>query len=226
MPTGSGAARAFLSGVILAAGASARMGRPKQLLPLGDRPLLQHVVDQAVASRLDEVVVVLGHRAREIRGAIRLPPGGAVRAVVNPEGAGGRSASLRRGLHSVDPRATAAAVLLGDQPHVTGQLIDRLVEAFLTGGSPAARPVYSGPGGGRTPGHPVLLARRVWPEVENLRGDRGVRDLLSSRPEWLLEVPVEGEPPADLNTWEDYERAIARGGGRGDSLRGAEVAGD
>jgi molybdenum cofactor cytidylyltransferase len=220
----SGEVRGFLSGVILAAGASTRMGRPKQLLSLGDRPLLQHVLDQAAASRLDEVIVVLGHRAPEVRAAIRIPPGRAVRAVVNPDGAGGQSASLGLGLRSADPRAAAAAVLLGDQPHVTDRLIDRVAEAFLAGDSPAARPVYSSSDGGHAPGHPVFLARRIWPELYELRGDQGARALLSSRPEWVLEVPVEGEPPADLDTWEDYRRAIS--GGRGDSREGARAAGD
>jgi molybdenum cofactor cytidylyltransferase len=224
MPAASGEARAFLSGVILAAGASTRMGRPKQLLPLSDRPLLQQALDEATASRLDEVIVVLGHRAGEIREAIRIPSGRAVRVVVNPDGAGGQSASLRLGLRSANPRAAAVAVLLGDQPRVTRRLIDRVAEAFLAGGSPAARPVYSGPGGGRVPGHPVLLARRIWPEVDALRGDQGARDLLCSRPDWLLEIPVEGEPPADLDTWEDYRRALSEG--RGNSPPGARAAGD
>jgi molybdenum cofactor cytidylyltransferase len=115
-------------------------------------------------------------------------------------------------------------VLLGDQPHVTHRVIDRVAEAFLAGGLPVARPVYSGPGGGPVPGHPVLLARRIWPELDALRGDQGARDLLRSRPDRLLELPVEGEPPADLDTWEDYQRALSAGWGN--SPAGARAAGD
>jgi molybdenum cofactor cytidylyltransferase len=199
---------AILSGVILAAGVSTRMGRPKQLLPLGDRCLLQHVLDEALSSRLDEVILVLGHRAEEIREALRLRPGGPLRVVINPDYASGLSASLRLGLSSVDPRAVAAAVLLGDQPDMTTELIDRMAAAFLGADSPLVRPVYSGSAGRRVPGHPVFLARRVWPEVEKLRGDQGARALVSARPEWLLEVPVDHEPPADVDTWEDYQRAV------------------
>jgi molybdenum cofactor cytidylyltransferase len=199
---------AFLSGLILAAGASTRMGRLKQLLPLGDRCLLQHVLDEARSSRLDEVILVLGHRAEEIREALELPSGRPARVVINPDYASGLSASLRLGLRSADPRAVAAAILLGDQPNMRRELIDRMAAAFLGADSPLVRPVYSGSGRRRVPGHPVFLARRIWPDVEKLRGDQGARALVSARPEWLLEVPVDYEPPADIDTWEDYQRAV------------------
>jgi molybdenum cofactor cytidylyltransferase len=201
--------RPFLAGVILAAGASRRMGRPKQLLRLDDRAMVQHVLDAAVASSLDEIVVVLGHEAAQVGAAIRLPVGRSVRVTVNPEWASGQSGSLRRGLRAVDPRAAAVAILLADQPHLTAELIDRVAAAFLAGAAPVVRPVYAG---GRVPGHPVFLARRIWPEVDGLRGDQGARALLAAHPEWLRELPVAGEPPLDVDTAEDYERALARAG--------------
>ena len=209
MPTAEAEPRPFLSAIVLAAGASTRLGRPKQLLPLGDRPLLQHVVDAALASRLDEVVVVLGHGAQEVRAALRPAGSAPLRLVVNPDHARGQSGSLRLGLSSASPRAAAAAILLGDQPRVGADLIDRVAAAFLDGSHPAARPVYSGAAGCVIPGHPVFLARRIWPEVGNLGGDEGARVLLSTRPEWLLQVPVEGEAPVDVDSWEDYRR-VAR----------------
>jgi molybdenum cofactor cytidylyltransferase len=201
------AAAAFVTGVILAAGASRRMGCPKLLLPLGDRPLLQHVLEAAAASRLDEIVLVLGDRAAVVLDAIRLPSRRPVRVAVNEGPASGQSSSLRLGLRSADPRASAAAILLGDQPGVTGPLIDRVVAAFLGDGAPVVRPVYCGSHERRVPGHPVLVARRIWPEVETLRGDEGMRGLLARRPEWLFEVSVEGEPPGDVDTPEDYRSA-------------------
>jgi molybdenum cofactor cytidylyltransferase len=199
---------AFLSGVILAAGASTRLGQPKQLLPLGDRCLLQHALDPALRSRLDEVILVLGYQAEEIRETLELPSERATRVVINPDYASGLSASLRLALRAADPQAVAAAILLGDQPNMTVELIDRMAAAFLAADSPVVRPVYSGSTGRRVPGHPVFLARRIWPEVEKLRGDQGARALVSARPEWLLEVPVDYEPPADVDTWEDYQRAV------------------
>jgi molybdenum cofactor cytidylyltransferase len=211
-----GAGISLVSGIILAAGASSRMGRPKQLLPLRGRPLLQCVLDGAIASRLDEIVLVLGHRADEIREALALPEGSRVRAVVNADWARGQSTTLRLALRSASPTAAAAAILLGDQPGVEATLIDRVAKAFLDAGLPAARPVYSGADGSRVPGHPVFLARRIWSEVDKLGGDEGARTLLAARADWLLEVPVEGEPPADIDTWEDYQRA----GGAGPTGRG------
>jgi len=198
----------FISGIMLAAGASTRMGRPKQLLPIGGRPLLQHVLDEAVASSLDEIVVVLGHRAQDIKKAIELPPGRSVRMVVNPNYAGGQSTSLRLGLRSTDPRAVGVGVLLGDQLHVTARLIDRLAAVFLASGSPVVRPVYSGTCSRPVPGHPVFLARRIWPEVEKVDGDQGARSLLSDHPKWVVEIPVESDPPVDVDTWDDYQRAV------------------
>jgi molybdenum cofactor cytidylyltransferase len=212
MTTAEGAeGRAFLTGIVLAAGASERMGRPKQLLPLGDRCLLERVLDAALASRLDEVVVVLGHGADEIRSAIDLD-GARARAVVNPDHAGGQSTSLRLGLRAADERSQAAAVLLGDQPGVGAELIDRLAEAFLAVDAPLLRPVY--PAAGGVPGHPVFLARRVWPKLERLSGDQGARALLVERPDWLWAVEVAGTPPPAIDTWEDYQR-VASGYGTG-----------
>ena len=208
MRTSKGETAPFLSGVILAAGAASRMGRPKQLLLLEGRPLLQHVLDEAVASCLDEIIIVLGCQAPEIRDAIRIDARRGVHVAVNADYARGQSTSLRAGLRAASPRAAAAAILLGDQPQVTRNLIDQVAAAFAAAGLPVARPVYVGSKGGRVPGHPVFLSRRIWPEVEKLQGDEGARSILAAHPEWLLEVPVEGEPPADIDTWQDYERAV------------------
>jgi molybdenum cofactor cytidylyltransferase len=208
MARDDGHRRRFLSGVVLAAGASMRIGQPKQLLPLQGRPLLQHVIDEIGASRLDEVIVVLGCHAEEVRRAIRPPEGGSMRVVVNPDHATGQSASLRLGLRSTDPRAEAAAVFLGDQPQVSRHLIDRVAQAFLAGSTPVVRPVYGAPGGGRVPGHPVFLARRIWDALKDLRGDEGARRVLSRHPEWVSEVLVEGEAPEDIDTWDDYRRTV------------------
>jgi molybdenum cofactor cytidylyltransferase len=197
----------FLSGVVLAAGASRRMGRPKLLLPLRDRPLLQHALDAAAASHLDEIVLVLGAGAAQTLEALELCSETPVRAVINEDPSAGQSSSLRLGLRATDPRAVAAAILLGDQPRMTGALIDRVTLAFRAAGTPVVRPVYSGPHGDRIPGHPVLVARGIWPEVERLRGDEGMRSLLDRRPEWLLELPIEGEPPGDIDSWDDYRNA-------------------
>jgi len=209
----------FVSGVILAAGSSSRMGQPKQLLPLGDRPMLQRVLDEALASSLDEIIVVLGAEAGEIRKAIRYPRGRRVRIVVNYDYVRGLSGSLRLGLSVANARAAAAAVLLGDLPQVRAWVIDRVTQAFFECGKAVVRPVYRTADGRRIPGHPVCLARRIWPEVKRLDGDQGARGLLTAHPEWVFEMIVEGDPPGDIDTPADYRNAelafVAEPGARG-----------
>jgi molybdenum cofactor cytidylyltransferase len=191
----------LITGVILAAGTSSRLGRPKQLLPYRGRPVLQHPVDAATTAGLDDVVVVLGHAAEEVEAALSLPA--VARCVVNPDFAVGQSTSLRVGLRAAHPQSGAAVVLLGDQPQVRPEVIRALVDAHDHDRRTVALATY----GGR-PGHPVLFDRAVWPEVESVRGDTGARDLLARHPEWVAPVEVGGEPPPDLDTPEDYERLL------------------
>ena len=210
MPPVERQAQPFLSGIVLAAGAAQRMGRPKLLLPLEGRCMLQHVVDAAVDSCLDELVIVLGADADAVRAALALPADRAVRVIVNPDYAGGQSTSLRAGLAALDARAAAAAILLGDQPGVDRVLINAVAAAFVAARAAAARPVYETAAGERVPGHPVVLHRRLWPACDGLRGDAGARTVLAEHPEWVLEVPVAGPPPVDIDTPEDYDRTVRR----------------
>ena len=198
----------MLSGVILAAGSSTRMGQPKQLLSLAGKPLLLHAIDAAVTSCLDEVIVVLGAHAGKIESVLRPSPGGKVRIVVNDRYEDGQSTSLCLGLRSAATDSRAAAVLLGDQPFVTAELIDKIAAAFEAGDAPIARPVYVAANGDVAPGHPVLIARRIWPDVERLQGDEGARALLAAHPEWLQTVRMDGAPAADIDTQADYQRAL------------------
>jgi molybdenum cofactor cytidylyltransferase len=204
-----------VSGLIMAAGASRRMGEPKQLLPFAGGPLLRTVVAAALDSKLAEVIVVLGCRAREIQQAVDLSSevgrsSGRLKVVVCDEWAQGMSASLNAGLGAADPGAVAVAILLGDQPGVGAELIDHVLEAFAGGTRPLARPVFAAggssgnTGAGRAPGHPVVIARSLWPELATLSGDEGARQLIAGRPGKLLEVPMPGEPPADVDTRDDY----------------------
>src|SRR6478735_338900 len=106
----------MISIVILAAGTSTRLGRPKQLLDLGGEPLLRHTLRNALASRVGEVVLVLGNQADSISEAVGNL---GQRTVINPDFAAGQSTSLRAGIESVSAESDAAIVMLGDQPMVT-----------------------------------------------------------------------------------------------------------
>jgi molybdenum cofactor cytidylyltransferase len=187
------------AGIVLAAGASTRMGRPKQLLPIDGRPLLQLVVERACASRLDEVHVVLGARAEEIRARVEM---GRARVVVNPDHASGMASSLRAGLAALGAEVERAVVILGDQPGVTGAQIDRLLELHERSGLPAAALSFEG-----LLHPPVVLGRELWPDLAALEGDVGCRALIRARPERVATLPVAGarRHPVDIDTPHDYE---------------------
>jgi CTP:molybdopterin cytidylyltransferase MocA len=190
-------------GLVLAAGGSTRMGRPKQLALLGGRPLLEHVLRALDGAPVDEVVVALGARAAEVEAQVDL--GRAVPVVV---------ADWRKGMGHVLASALAAAptgghqatvVLLGDQPLVSGRAVARLVGAWRGGAGPVVTAAY----GGR-PGHPKLFDHRLLPELLRLSGDAGARDLLAAHPGWVAAVEVGGlGSDADVDVEADLER-VAR----------------
>jgi molybdenum cofactor cytidylyltransferase len=183
---------------VLAAGFSSRLGQPKQLLELDGKPLLQHVVDAVTSARPSETIVVLGHEAGAIADAIALPSG--ARAIVNPDHARGQSTSLLAGLAAVESTSVDAAVIvLGDQPRLTPDLVERAVDAFAGSDAAVVRSVYGG-----VPGHPVVIARSRWAELRALTGDSGARDVLDALGP-VLDIEM-GSPLADVDTWEDYER--------------------
>jgi molybdenum cofactor cytidylyltransferase len=191
---------------VLAAGTSSRLGRPKQLLDLGGRPLLRHVLDASVASTLEEIVVVLGHAADQVAEAIG--SGDRIRISLNPGYEAGQSTSLVTGLRACDRRSEAAVILLGDQPGIRTEAIDAVITCWHETGGPVVQATY----GGR-PGHPTLLARSVWQAFEAATGDEGGRSILASHPEWRSLIEVGGDPPDDVDTEADYRRIRAAFGG-------------
>jgi molybdenum cofactor cytidylyltransferase len=191
--------RHVLAGVVLAAGTSSRLGRPKQLLDLDGRPVLQHVVDAAAGAGLDEIVVVLGHEASAVEAAIVLPPG--ARTTFNPNYASGQSTSLRCGLDELGQEIDAAVILLGDQPRIGPDLIIDLIDRFKKSDEPVLRPTFRG-----APGHPVVAARSAWESMRAAAGDAGARDILQSLTREVREVEMHMSAPDDVDTWEQYEK--------------------
>ncbi len=194
-----GALRRGVSAVVLAAGAARRFGGGKLLAEVGGRPLILHVLSNLSDAPVDEVIVVVGAEAEGVRAACE--PFGA-HVVENPEWASGQSTSVRAGILACGPGTQAAVVLLGDQPLVGKEAVEKLVGAFEDGVKVAVA-TY----GGRRR-NPVLFAREVWPLlVEELTGDEGARSVLRHHPEIVVEVPCdEVANPIDVDTREDLER--------------------
>lgn len=179
------------------------MGEPKQLLPVRGRPLLETALAAACDSRLDEVVVVLGAHAEAIRRTVRL---GRARVILNPDHLQGLSTSLRAGIAGLDARVDRAMVILGDQPDISAELLNRLLDTQAASGLPAAALSFDG-----LLHPPAVLARALWSDIDALQGDVGLRALFGAHPELVAAVPAErpGSHPIDIDTREDFERLAA-----------------
>ncbi len=190
----------MVAAIVLAAGGSSRMGRPKALLPLGPGTVLSTVIGRVLASGIERLVLVLGHEAEAVRAGARLPEDPRLLVVVHEGWAEGMASSLRAGIdQSGDP--DAIVVVLGDQPGVDPATIDRLVTAWRSGGRMAAV-AHAG-----RPTHPVLFDRSLFPALRQLEGDAGARGILKSRRDEV--ALVEGPALRDLDTPSDYEALVS-----------------
>jgi molybdenum cofactor cytidylyltransferase len=169
-----------IGGVILAAGEARRFGAQKLLARLDGRPLVQHVIDAANASCLEDITLVVGASADDLLAQLDL---GRTRAVRNPDPGRGLASSLQIGLRSLEERLHAALVLLGDVPGVTTALIDELVARGRETRASAVTSVWRGR---RSP--PVVLHKSLWPAAFALQGDLGMREVLKDQD--VLEFPV------------------------------------
>jgi molybdenum cofactor cytidylyltransferase len=191
----------FISGLILAAGTSSRMGQPKQLLPFRGTILLDWVMAQAEsASALDEVIVILGRAADAIQPRLRNTRAS---VIVNPVFAEGCSGSYKAGMASIDQRAAAVMVLLGDQPGVESAVIDQVAEDWRTKGGRIALTSYRG-----RRGHPMVFARELFDQLRQLSGDKAAWKILDAHPEWVRDVEVDRAFPEDVDTRQDYEALL------------------
>ena len=193
---------ALISAILLAAGLSKRMGRPKLLLPFGGSTILGQTIDNLVSSQVDELVLVLGARAPEVRRAVgdRL-----LRTVVNPGYRRGMSASLICGLKQVSRRAKWVMVALADQPLIDTATYNQLARAALGSEKGVVVPVYRG-----KRGNPIILSTAYRGELMSLEGDVGGREVVSRHPEDVLEVAVNCEGVViNINTMAGYRARLA-----------------
>src|SRR5437588_3156581 len=190
--------RPWVTGLVLAAGGSKRLGRPKQLLPYGSATLLGHVLGIAGECEFDQLLCVVGGGAHEVLAGVDFS---GVEVVENPEFGKGCSSSIAAALRAVDPRAEVLVLMLGDQPGVAGSTVAALVAGL--GDAAVAACAYAD---GR--GHPLAFERRAFPELGALHGDKGVWKLLDRYGDEVIDVPVDEPIPRDVDTWADYEAVL------------------
>jgi molybdenum cofactor cytidylyltransferase len=191
--------QAFVTGLVLGAGGSQRLGRPKQLLPYRDGTLLGHVVAVARTCPFHQLVLALGGAAEEVREHVDVQ---GADVVVNDAYGEGCSSSIAAALRAVDPRCAVLVLMLGDQPGVTAATVAALLAD--RGDAPLAVCRYDD---GR--GHPIAFARETFGALADLHGDKGVWRLLDQRAADVTEVPIDGPIPLDVDTQEDYAAVLA-----------------
>lgn len=192
-----------IAAVVLAAGSSARLGVPKQLVKINNIPILQFTLNVTRRTSLRPRLLVLGYRAGEIQEGVDIA---GFDVVNNSDFAQGQSSSVRAAVQALSPDVEAAIFILGDQPAIHSRVIDRLVSAFAETRAPIIQPRYAE---GR--GNPILIARELFPELLELRGDTGARPILASHSEQIhLADAADFSRPDDIDTWEDLERVRAQ----------------
>lgn len=186
-----------VTGLVLAAGGSKRLGEPKQLLAYRDTTLLGHVVETARQSGFDQIVVALGGAADEIQEQVDL---GGCDLTLNEQFGAGCSTSIRSALSAV--RGDLMVLLLGDQPGVTPEHVKTLLAG--RGDAPIAVTRYED-----GVGHPFAFSRATFDDLRALRGDKAVWKLIEQRGEEVAQVEVRGTVPVDVDTWDDYRAVLA-----------------
>jgi molybdenum cofactor cytidylyltransferase len=198
-----GKKREYVSSLVLAAGESRRMGKPKMLLPYGDTSILETVVTNAGRSIIDHTSVVLGANSGQIEPLMRRIP---VKTVMNHAFRNGMLSSVQAGLRALPRQTTAVLVLLGDQPMVSPGIIDRLIDHYKRSDRGIALVSHRG-----KRGHPLIFSSAYIPEVLGYEKDLSLRTLMENHPE-EVDVLETGNPEIlrDIDTEKDYSEELKR----------------
>ena len=186
--------------IILAAGGSSRLGSPKQLLRYGGQTLIRRAVGAAIASRCDRVVIVIGSRAEEMKRELEDLP---VSIVENSAWQTGMSSSIQAGLSEVQSN-DAVLIMLCDQPFVTAEVLDKLIDTYYKTGMPIVAADYGG-----TRGVPALFSRVLFAELASLTADEGARRIIAKHPEMAATIPF-AAGVIDVDTRADCRRLVGQ----------------
>jgi molybdenum cofactor cytidylyltransferase len=185
------------SAILLAAGQSRRMGAFKPLLPFGNKTVIECCLDYLQRGGVETIIVVLGHRAEEVRQRLQKLP---VTFAVNPDPNSGMGASIAAGVRELPSQSRATLIALSDHPAVPASVVSTLIQTWKDGAR-LVIPTWQTRGG-----HPVLVDLRFKQELLSLSSNRGLKALFEAHPEDLTRVPVDSPFIArDMDTWDDYE---------------------
>jgi molybdenum cofactor cytidylyltransferase len=191
----------MISAIVLAAGYSSRMGTQKLLLPFGEKTVISHIVDQILSSSIEKVYVVTGHQAEKVGGELSDKP---VRIVNNPEYQSGMLSSVRAGLRDISQECEAVLVALGDQPSITTELIDRMIQSFSSAQKKIIVPLHNG-----KHGHPILFSITYCDEILTNYDDIGLRGILHAHNDDVFEMNVSSPAVlSDMDNPDDYRREL------------------
>lgn len=189
--------------MILGAGESKRMGKSKLLLPFGNKTIIETVIANVSSSKADETLVVLGSGWEKIEKKIKKLP---VKITVNPDFKKGMLSSVLCGLKALPEDAQAFLVLLGDQPAVSTEVINEIIDAFKRTKKGIVLPIHK-----NDRGHPVLIDMKYRDEVKRLSPEVGLRGLVYNHPEDILEVKVKTSSILqDIDNPEDYKKELTK----------------
>jgi molybdenum cofactor cytidylyltransferase len=186
--------------ILLAAGDSSRLGRPKQLLVYNGETLLQHSLQAAAASSASPIIIVLGAGSEQLKAGLE---GANVHIIENSDWEEGMASSIRHGVETlveISPAAEGLILMMCDQPYVTSGVLDRLIETHNTTGKSIVASGYA-----ETYGPPTFFHRSTFPQLLELKGDIGARSVIRQHSAEVEVVPfAEGE--IDIDTEGDYEK--------------------
>jgi molybdenum cofactor cytidylyltransferase len=190
-----------IAAIVLAAGESRRMGRQKLVLPYSGTTVIEHIVDQVLASDAAQTIVVTGHDSQAVEAAMLGKP---VTLVENRQYKDGMLTSIRAGLQIVSPGAAGFMVVLGDQPSIDARVINQLIAGFHAVEKGIIVPLYDG-----DTGHPIVISMSYREDVMTKFDDTGLRGLIYGHPEYVHRLPVTTPGVLrDMDTPEDYEREL------------------
>jgi molybdenum cofactor cytidylyltransferase len=189
--------------MILAAGESRRMGKAKLLLPFKGKTIIETIIKNVIRSKADKILVVLGSDKEKIERKIKSFP---LEFAFNPDYRSGMLSSIQRGFKALPEDAQAVLIILGDQPSVSSQVINKIIAAYKKTSKGIVLPVYK-----KERGHPVLIDIKYRQEVAKLSPKIGLRKLVYNRPDDIFEVKVETSSVLrDIDDAEDYRKELEK----------------